>query len=134
MPLRFLGPRYWGTWIALALLRLLGGLSQPALIRAGRALGRIGRALPLNYVKVARCNIKLCLPELSDGERERVLKEHFAALGASLCETAMSWWGSDERLKAVSSIEGLEHLDKVIDIDQSPIGKSSTAPGGIGSV
>jgi KDO2-lipid IV(A) lauroyltransferase len=114
MPLRFFGPRYWGIWIALALLRLLGGLSQPALIRAGRVLGRIARALPLHYVKVARCNIKLCLPELSEGERERVLNEHFAALGASLCETAMSWWGSDERLKAVSSIEGLEHLQAAL--------------------
>jgi Kdo2-lipid IVA lauroyltransferase/acyltransferase len=114
MPLRFLGPRYWGTWIALALLRLLGGLSQPAMIRAGRVLGRIARALPLNYVKVARCNIKLCLPELSERERQRVLKEHFAALGASLCETAMSWWGSDERLKAVGTIEGLEHLQAAL--------------------
>jgi KDO2-lipid IV(A) lauroyltransferase len=110
MPLRFLGPRYWGTWIALALLRLLAGLPQPALIRAGNILGRVARALPLNYVKVARCNIKLCLPELSERERERVFKRHFAALGASLCETAMCWWGSDARLRALGNIEGLEHL------------------------
>jgi Kdo2-lipid IVA lauroyltransferase/acyltransferase len=110
MPLRLLGPRYWGTWIALGVLRLLGALPQPALIRAGAVLGRIARALPLNYVKVARCNIDLCLPELSASERARVLKAHFAALGAGLCETAMCWWGSDERLRAVGTIEGLEHL------------------------
>ena len=121
MPLRFLGPRYWGTWIALGVLRLLGGLSQPGLIRAGRILGRIARALPLNYVTVARCNIALCLPELSQTERKRVLKGHFAALGASLCETAMSWWGSEERLRSVSTIEGLENLQTALSAGRGAI-------------
>lgn len=74
-------------------------------------IGRIAKALPLRYVKVARRNIELCFPELSQVERQRLLARHFESLGASLCESAMTWWSDDERVNGLSHIDGLQHLD-----------------------
>jgi KDO2-lipid IV(A) lauroyltransferase len=114
IPRRFLAPRYWLTWIAIGLLRVIERLSYPRLLQAGRTLGRIGRRLPVHYIPVARANMRLCLPELSDPERERLLDRHFEALGMSLCESAMTWWSSDERIVKLSSVEGVAHLEQAL--------------------
>jgi Kdo2-lipid IVA lauroyltransferase/acyltransferase len=115
MPLPLLGPRYWPTWLGLGLLRLLQLLPHGLLLAAGRVIGRLVRRLPLHYAQVARCNLQLCLPELSASQRERVLAEHFEALGMGLCESAMTWWGSDAEITRLSRVAGLEHLRHALD-------------------
>jgi Kdo2-lipid IVA lauroyltransferase/acyltransferase len=85
-------------------------LPHGLLLAVGRLIGRVVRRLPLHYTQVARCNLQLCLPELSAQQRERVLDEHFEALGMGLCESAMTWWGSDAQIARLSRIVGLEHL------------------------
>jgi len=55
--------------------------------------------------------MELCLPERSAREREKLLARHFDSLGMALCESAMSWWSSDKRIRALSHVEGCEHLD-----------------------
>lgn len=114
IPARFIAPRYWVTWLAVAILRVIERLPYAHLVRAGRLLGRIGRRLPLHYIPVARANMRLCLPELAPAERERLLDRHFEALGISLCESAMSWWSSDARIAALARVEGLEHLEQAL--------------------
>jgi KDO2-lipid IV(A) lauroyltransferase len=110
MPLPLLGPRYWPTWLGLGLLRLIQLLPHGLLLAVGRVIGRLVRRLPLHYAQVARCNLQLCLPELSRSQREQVLAEHFEALGMGLCESAMTWWGSDAEITRLSRVAGLEHL------------------------
>jgi KDO2-lipid IV(A) lauroyltransferase len=110
LPPNLLRPRYWLTWVGLGALRLIELLPHRVLLAVGRAIGRLVKLLPLHFAAVARCNLKLCLPELSDAERERVLREHFEALGMGLCESAMTWWGSDAEISALSRIEGVEIL------------------------
>lgn len=114
IPIRLFAPRYWLTWLAVGVLRLIERLSYPHVVQAGRTLGRIARRLPLHYIPVARANMRLCLPELSVAERERLLDRHFEALGISLCESAMSWWSSDERISKHSRVEGLTHLEQAL--------------------
>ena len=114
IPVRFLAPRYWLTWLALGLLRAIERLSYPHLVKVGRTLGRIGRRLPLHYIPVARANMRLCLPERSDAERERLLDRHFEALGISICESAMSWWSTEERIMGLARIEGVAHLEQAL--------------------
>ena len=60
-----LGPRYWPTWLGLAFMRLIEKLPYPAMMAVGRAVGRIAATLPLGFAHVARRNMELCLPELS---------------------------------------------------------------------
>lgn len=108
--LRLLAPRYWPTWVGLALLRACVPLPYPALMMLGRGCGRLMRLLPLRFVRIARRNIELCLPALSEQERERILNKHFASLGMGLFETGLSWWGSPNRGRKLTEIVGLEHL------------------------
>jgi KDO2-lipid IV(A) lauroyltransferase len=109
---QFLLPQYWPTWLGLAFLRIVERLPYPATMFVGRAVGRIARRLAVPYVRVARRNIELCLPQLTQAERRDLLDEHFLHLGMSLCESAMSWWSDDERIRGLSKVEGLENLQR----------------------
>jgi KDO2-lipid IV(A) lauroyltransferase len=115
LPLHLLAPRYWPTWLGLGLLRLLQVLPHALLLGAGRLIGRVVRRLPLRYAQVARCNLQLCLPELSGSEREQVLDRHFEALGMGLCESAMTWWSTDAEITRLSQVEGIEHLRRALE-------------------
>jgi KDO2-lipid IV(A) lauroyltransferase len=103
-------PQYWPTWIALGLLRSFEPLPYRLLMIFGRALGSVLRRLPLNFVRIARANLSLCLPLLPAAEREEILNRHFKSLGMALFETALSWWSSDERIRRITQVDGIEHL------------------------
>jgi len=105
-----LAPRYWPTAFGLALLRVLEPLPYRLLIALGSALGTVVRWLPLSFVRIARRNLELCLPELDGAARERLLRAHFRSLGISVFETAIAWWSSDARIHRLTRVEGLEHL------------------------
>lgn len=109
-----LTPRYWPTWLGVAGLRVLEPLPVSWQLLIGRALGRIIRLLPLAYVRISRRNIELCLPELSAAARETLLKRHFESLGIGLCETAVTFWSDNDRVRALAHIEGLEHLERAL--------------------
>ena len=103
-------PRYWPTWLALAILRVFEPLPFSFLVWLGRRIGGLLARLPLGFVRIARRNLELCFPELSPAERERILREHFRSLGIGLFETAISWWSSDARILELTRLEGEEHL------------------------
>jgi len=107
-------PSHWASWTGLGFLRLLERLPYPAMLVMGRMIGRLARRLPLKYVRTARRNIEICLPELSSLERENLINRHFESLGMGVCESAMCWWSSDDRIRSLSHIEGIEHLDKAL--------------------
>jgi Kdo2-lipid IVA lauroyltransferase/acyltransferase len=111
---RFAGPKFWGVWLGLAIVRLVNFLPLPIQLAIGRTLGRIAYALSRRDRRIAQTNLEMCLPELSAGERARVVKDHFKSLGCALFETGLVWWASDERLKRLIRIEGLEHLQAAL--------------------
>ncbi len=108
-PLRFLI-----AWLVYVLLRSLVLLPFRWQIALGRSLGSTARRLlPDRKLTVTR-NLEVCFPALSDAEREALAKDHFEALGASMFEMAMGWFGSLERLRAMVRIDGLEHLEDAL--------------------
>jgi Kdo2-lipid IVA lauroyltransferase/acyltransferase len=115
MPLALFHPKYWITWLGLAVMRGVELLPFSAQRQAGRALGRLLKHLPLAYRRIARRNIALCLPELSDQERAVLLDRHFQSLGMALCETADTWWSSDSRLNKIADVQGLHHLHAALE-------------------
>lgn len=76
----------------------------------GQILGHIALSLPLAYVRIAKCNLALCFPELSPSEREQLLRRHFHSIGMGVCETANTWWASNERIEAMTEVVGREHI------------------------
>ncbi len=112
--LTLLHPRYWPTWLALGVLRVLEPLPYSLLMSFGRAIGTVLVHLPLSFVRIARRNIELCLPEQTKEERERILRGHFRSVGTGIFETAIAWWSSDERIRKLTQLEGQEHLDAAL--------------------
>lgn len=113
--LPLLRPHYWPTWLALGALKALQPLPYPVLAALGRAIGSLAARLPLSFVRIARTNMGICLPELSDQQRELLVKEHFKSLGIGIFETAISWWGSKRRVAKLASLEGVEHLQAALE-------------------
>jgi KDO2-lipid IV(A) lauroyltransferase len=114
MRLALFAPKYWATWLGLGVLRTLEMLPYPAQRQVGSALGGLIRRLPLAYVRIARRNIDLCMPELSATERDALVHRHFQSLGMALCETANTWWSGNDRVRALAEVRGLEHLEAAL--------------------
>lgn len=106
----WLAPRYWPTWLGLGALRLLAWLPIPLLMLLGAGLGRLGGRLLRSRRRVVATNLRLCFPERSPAEIERLTTAHFRSLGIGLFETGLAWWAPDWRLRRRCRVEGIEHL------------------------
>jgi KDO2-lipid IV(A) lauroyltransferase len=100
--------------MGLGILRILELLPFWAQRHVGFALGGLIRRLPLAYVRIARRNIELCMPQLSAADRAVLLNRHCASLGMALCETADTWWSSDGRVNKLAEVHGLDHLQAAL--------------------
>ncbi len=95
-----------GAHALIGLLWSLHPLPLALLAVLGRGLGRLAWWLARGRRRVALRNLALCLPELSQGERRDIAREHFALLGRSLVERATLWWASPARLRTLIHVEG----------------------------
>ncbi|MES2353403.1 MAG: lipid A biosynthesis acyltransferase [Pseudomonadota bacterium] len=100
------------TRLALAFLWLLHFLPRPVIAGLGQALGTLlyhfGRG------RVTKINLELCFPELSEQERDKLARKHFRALGRSVLEQAILWYGSDKQVLGMIKMVGRENLDQHI--------------------
>jgi len=108
----FLHPRFWLLWLGLGLLWLVVQLPYRILLLLGRGLGAVMYRVARSRRQIARRNLQLCFPELSEKERERLLRENFVSTGIAFFEMAMSWWWPKSRLQRLAQIQGLEHLQQ----------------------
>lgn len=97
------------------LFAYLGRCSDATRLRWGRAVAWLGMRLMSSRVRVVRANLRACFPELSDAEREALLRRHFRLLGQSFVDRGLLWFGTRERMASVLQIEGLEHLQTLLD-------------------
>lgn len=104
------GVRLWPMAAALAMLEGLARLPWSLQMLLGRALGALVFALAGSRRHAARVNLRLCLPELDELTRNRILRDSFRDFGVGLFEFARAWWGDVAPLRRDVGIEGLEHL------------------------
>jgi len=96
----------WAARALLALLWLLHWLPLGVQAALGRGLGRLLHALAGGRRRVALRNVELCLPELDEAARRRLVREHFQWLARSILERALLWYAPPERLKTLIRVEG----------------------------
>lgn len=107
-------PRYWIYWSVLGLLWLISLLPYRWLLKLGAGLGWLIRRLAKRSYKNTYVNLKLCYPELTDTQRDKLLRRNFRSVGIGILELLLSWWASDKRLKNLAHMTGLEHIDKAL--------------------
>ncbi|HYE15092.1 MAG TPA: lysophospholipid acyltransferase family protein [Pyrinomonadaceae bacterium] len=86
---------------ARALLSGLGALPRPLAVAAGRGLGRAAYALAGGLRRTGMRNLELAFPEMSERERERILRGSFRSLGRQLGEVSQFPRVTPERLREV---------------------------------
>lgn len=107
----FYSPRFWPTWLSLALLRLVVLLPLRIQYTLGRAFGRMLCHLIKRRRRIVAVNMELCFPEKTAAERKQMTLEVFENNAIGLFETANAWWSSPERFQRRVTIEGLEHIE-----------------------
>jgi len=109
---QFLHPRFWPSWLGLLLMRLSVYLPGRIQVWIGKSLGALMRPFMSSRTRIARRNLQLCFPELSDSKREALVRQTMNTMGMMMIETAMSWWASDKTLRKRVRYQGLEHLEQ----------------------
>ena len=88
-----------------ALAPALPSARRPGPDRPGRSACSPMLCIPKRR-RIARTNLRLCFPELTDAEREQLLRRHFRAFGRAILESGIAWWGSPERLRRSGAPRG----------------------------
>jgi KDO2-lipid IV(A) lauroyltransferase len=98
--------------LARSILGVFGILPRPVAIGLGRGMGRIAYWLPLKLRRTGERNLTIAFPELSEQERQRLLRGCFDSLGRLLAEFSQFPRMSRERLRGMIEYDqvGLSHL------------------------
>jgi Kdo2-lipid IVA lauroyltransferase/acyltransferase len=107
---KFAWLRYTVAWLGYALMRTVVQLPFSWQMAIGKWLGRRARVLLVSRRRVAERNLAVCFPEMTAAQRDTVLRGHFEALGASIVEMAMGWFGSQQTVRRHVRIEGAANL------------------------
>ncbi len=96
--------------LVVAFLWLLHWLPLPALRALGRVLGHLLYAVGRERREVVLTNLRLCFPEKTEAERVALARAHVVAFSRAVLDRTLGWWASQERLKRLIRISGVEHL------------------------
>lgn len=107
----YLHPRYWLIWLGMGCWRLLVLLPYPVMMWLGRQLGALMFSLGGYRYQVGEINLKLCFPDMSDAQRQQLLRDNFTSYGIAFFEVGMAWWWSTKRLNKLIHFEGMEHIE-----------------------
>jgi KDO2-lipid IV(A) lauroyltransferase len=95
------------------ILWLMHFLPFRVLVAIGNALGWLVYRLAKERRRVGEINLRLCFPDMSDAERQHVLKEHFKMFARGFFERSILFWASSERICSLIRVEGIEHFDSI---------------------
>lgn len=104
-------PRLWPTRVGLALFWLIGQLPWDLLLSLGRGVGHLAWRVAGGRRRVTLTNLRLCFPELDEGERERMARRVFLSTGEAIIEMAGSFHNQRVDLGQRLTVKGMEHID-----------------------
>jgi KDO2-lipid IV(A) lauroyltransferase len=108
-------PKYWPSWLLVGLIYGLGRLPFPLIWALGRGVGYLSYLFAGSRRLIGRRNLAICLPDMTAGERERILRAQFGWLGVAVFAQGVSWGASRARLQRLVQIRNREAIDRYID-------------------
>jgi KDO2-lipid IV(A) lauroyltransferase len=97
--------------IVLKLLRTLSAVPHRWLVVLGNILGDLLYWLAAPRRRIARINLRLCFPDLTEAERSRISRAHFRYFARSFFDRFVLWYQPAERIRELVQVRGIEHLD-----------------------
>jgi KDO2-lipid IV(A) lauroyltransferase len=107
---RFLGPRYWTTWLLLGCMRLGACLPLPVLVSVGGLVGEVLYLLASERRRVAWINLRIAFPEARPRDLRRLARACFRSVSTGIFEIGLVWW-APRRVVELTELRGLEHLE-----------------------
>ncbi len=95
------------------ILWLIHFLPFRVIVAIGNSVGSLLYLLATERRRVGAINLKLCFPDMGDGARKKLLRDHFMMFSRGLFERSVLWWASAERIRSLTRIEGIEHFEAV---------------------
>ncbi len=109
-------------------LGLLAKLPMSWLRGAGWLLGTVVYYLNRKRRTVTRTNVRIAFPELSQRERETLVKRHLRTLGMALADRIWLWFAPLPTVYARIVLRGFEHLPSTAATNNVPNDALSDAP------
>jgi KDO2-lipid IV(A) lauroyltransferase len=81
----------------------------------GSGLGRLVLRLSSSRRRITETNIRLCFPQLTEQQQGELVKKSFIANGIGLMEIGVCWFCDTTKLKAITTLHGLEHFERALD-------------------
>ena len=101
------------TRIGIFLLWMMHFLPFGVLVWLGNSLGWLLYQTAKERRNVGRINLALCFPNLSETERERILRDNFKMFTRGLLERTILFWSGKERICSLVKVEGIEHFNAI---------------------
>jgi len=119
--MEFFHPKYLPTWILILLMKI--GALVPFRIQVflGKNMGKLFYPLFSTVRKVATINIQKCFPEKNKEQVSALVKKHFESIGVSFFETANAYYGRDEKIQKLLTIENEHYLTDAMKDDRGVI-------------
>ena len=108
----FLHPKYWAAWLAITSLFLISLLPYKLILWIGSNLGKGGYYIAKRRRNIAKRNIELCFPKLSEAAVKKTVKSNFESVGIAMLEMGIAWFWPSWRLRGLLKITGFEHVEK----------------------
>jgi Kdo2-lipid IVA lauroyltransferase/acyltransferase len=112
-PSSFAHPRFWPTWLAIGCMRVGAWLPWRFKLAIGRGLGLLAWWAVPRRRHIVDTNLRLCFPELSDAQRDKLALDTFKANGIGVLETATGWCRDPRHLRHRVTFKGQEHRTRI---------------------
>ncbi len=105
--------QHWPVWFGVFCCAVLARLPWAVQRFLGAIVGSVALRMLKSRREAARTNLALCMPQLTQAEREQLLRDNFRDVGIGLFEFARAWWGNISPIRRTAQIEGLEILQRL---------------------
>ena len=109
-----INPVHWLTALVMVVLWFVNLLPFATKIAIGRWLGALLYRVNKRRVNIARVNIRLCFPELSEQKQQQMVRESVENFGISIMESVMSWWGNPKFFHQRTELLNPELLEQTL--------------------
>jgi lauroyl-KDO2-lipid IV(A) myristoyltransferase len=111
---RFLGPRFWPTWLGFAFLWLMSVTPQRLRLALARRLGAVVMRRNPKRREIVQTNLAWCFPERSEVERERMARVYFRYFVQAVLDMGLFWWAGEGRFRRNIVLEGDEAMAEAL--------------------
>lgn len=95
---------------AFAIVWLISKLPLRIMLFLGSVLGVIGFYLVKDRREVGLKNLSLCFPDMSDAEKNSIIREHFKYLVNSALQYGLLFYGSPQQIKKLVKLKNFEYV------------------------